>query len=388
MKKLFFIVGENSGDVIAAKLIRALKAKHGDQVQCMGIGGPLMEAEGFEVLLPMDQISVIGIWEVIPRIPDLMKIFKALREEIETSQPDGLITVDFPEFNFMLGKSLKKRGVFKGKHIHYVAPSVWAWRPGRAQNCSKFLDAMVCLFEMEVKHFEQHGLKTIAVGHPLVESRADAGNGMNFRHDNQIPDESKTLGLFFGSRESEFKSMTGILREAATLVNDVQKQQPLHVIAPTLPKTEYDLQNRLLGFDLPIYISSNPTVKWDAFKGCEVAVAVSGTVALELAYAGVPHIITYKVNPITFLILRLLVKVKHIHLANILLGRDVVPEYLQGKCNSLDIATGASDLLKSKKLQEAQKEAFRELRKILGADSDQKPSEKAANFISEIINVR
>lgn len=386
MKKVFFIVGEDSGDVIAANLIRELKAMHGDEIECLGIGGPLMAEQGFNELLPMSQISVIGIWEIIPELPRLYRLFHAIQEEIEKQKPDILLTVDFPDFNFMLGKSLKKRGKFRGKHVHYVAPSVWAWRPGRAKKVSSFLDAMICLFPMEVRHFAQYKLKTVCVGHPIVETDIDHGDGASFREANEIPETARTLGLFFGSRESEFKHTGHILREAAMLVDDVEKEK-LRVIAPTLPKTEYDVQRRLTGFKLPLYISSNPDVKWDAFKACDAAIAVSGTVALELAYAGVPHVIAYKVSPVTYFILKLMVKVRHVHLANILLKGDIVPEFLQHKCTSIEIAKEASALLRSRELRDKQKEKFTELRQILGGNDEKKPSRKAAEFISTALGL-
>ena len=315
--KLFFIVGENSGDTIGANLIKALKAKHGDDLECLGIGGPLMKAAGFKELLPMDQISIIGIWEVLPKIPRLLKIKTAIVEEIEKQKPDAVITIDFPDFNFRIAKTLKNNGIYKGKLIHYVAPSVWAWRPKRAKAISEFLDAMICLFPMEVKYFEEHGLSTKYVGHPITETNALEGVGEKFKEENRIPIDSKALGVFFGSRENEFKKMGKVLCEAARIIDDVEED--LKIIVPTLPEIEYDIQTILEGFTLPVYISSNPNIKWDAFKACDLAVAVSGTVALELAYVGVPHIIVYKTSPLTALIVKLMAKVKHIHMSNILL---------------------------------------------------------------------
>lgn len=386
MKKIFFVVGENSGDSLAAKLIGELKSQTEDGVQCCGIGGPLMREQGFDELLPMDQISAIGIWEVIPKIPRLYKIFQALLQEIEDQNPDAVVTVDFPDFNFFLGRFLKKRGVYKGKLVHYVAPSVWAWRPGRAKKIASFLDGLICLFPMEVEPFTKHGLKTVYVGHPLVEAGIEDGDGQAFRDANDIPRDAKTVGLFFGSRESELNNMNAVLREAALLVDDVQKED-IHVIVPTLAKNEYILQNKLIGFKLPLYVSSNPDIKWDAFKACDVAIAVSGTVALELAYAGVPHVIGYKLSSITHLFLKILVRVKYIHLVNILLDKAVVPEFIQAQCTSLNIAHKANVLLTDEEERAKQIEAFKEIREIVGANKTQKPSEKAAAFILDTIGV-
>ncbi len=381
--KLFFITGEDSGDALAAPLISALKAKHGDDLECLGVGGPMMKEVGFNELLPMDQISVIGILEVLPQIPRLLKIKKAMVEEIEAQQPDAVITVDFPDFNFMIAKELRKRGVYKGKLIHYVAPSVWAWRPGRAAKIAKFMDGMMCLFPMEIDYFTKHGMRAEHVGHPLVSTGAHKANGDEFRKANEIPDNVKTIGLFFGSRLGEFKRLAPVLKDTLRYISDVEED--VHIIAPTLPKLEYNVRKLLEDMKVPAYVNANPDLKWQAFKSCDIALAVSGTVALELAYAGVPHIIAYKVNPITEIILRILVKVKHAHLANILLDKAVVPECLQGKCNPGYIAQQAIDLLQDEDQKNEQRAAFKDLHSLLGESYDETPSERAANFIDSVI---
>lgn len=377
--KLFFIVGEDSGDALAAPLINSLNEMSPDDIECMGVGGPLMAQENFETLLPMDQISIIGIWEVLPKIPRLIKLKKAIVEEIEKQQPDAVITVDFPDFNFWLAKELKKRGIFKGKILHYVAPSVWAWRPGRAQKISTFIDGMMCLFPMEVDYFTKHNMKAAHVGHPLTTSEAKAASGDEFREANGISKDTPTLGLFFGSRESEFKNLSGIIKKAASLVHDVEED--INVISPTLPKLEFEIQKLLKDFTLPVFVTANPNTKWQAMKACDVAIAVSGTVALELAYAGVPHVICYKINPITAIIIKTMAKVKHVHLANILLEKEVVPECLQGKCVAEHIAQKSLELLQNQENRKEQLESFKELDEKLGGKGSMSPSNKAAEFI-------
>lgn len=376
------MVGESSGDALAAGLVRELKRAHPEDLECLGVGGPSMKAAGFNILLPFDQISVIGIWEVIPKIPRIIKIFKALTEEILKQNPDGIVTVDFPDFNFHLGKTLRKRG-YKGKIIHYVAPSVWAWRKGRAKKIASFLDGIICLFPMEPAYFKEHKLKAAFVGHPIVESRVDKAEGGVFREANEIPEDSKTLGLFFGSRETEFKGISSVLKQSALLANEAVEN--LRIIAPTLPATEYNIQVLLKGFELPIHVTSNQRFKWESFKACEVALAVSGTVALELAYAGVPHAIVYRTNPITYMFLRFMVKVKHIHLANILLNESVVPEFIQGKCDPEVIAETLITLFTDKETREKQISKFKEVRKMIGFGDEKLPSQKAAEFVLDIM---
>lgn len=381
--KLFFLVGEASGDSLASELIKAINETSSEPVECSGIGGSLMEEQGFNVLLPMEQVSIVGILEVLPKIPHLMKIKKAVIQEIENQQPDAVITVDFPDFNFNIAKTLKKRGVYKGKIIHYVAPSVWAWRASRAKKMSEFLDGVMCLFPMEVPYFTEHHLKAAHVGHPIVVSRAKTASSTAFRENNDIPDDTTTIGLFFGSRNNEFKDLANIIKSAALLIDeDIEK---INIIAPTLPKLEYEVQNILKDFPLPVFVISNSDAKWSAIKACDFAISVSGTIALELAYAGVPHVICYKTNPITSIILKLLVKVKFAHLANILLEKEAVPEFLQKKCNPETIAIKAIEIIKSDELKKNQIEEFKKLESKLSGADDISPSLKAANFIMETI---
>lgn len=381
--KVFMVVGEDSGDSLGAGLISALEDNHGEALECLGVGGPKMKAAGFDELLPFDQISVVGIWEVLPKIHRILKLNMAIVEEIEKRQPDVVVTIDFPDFNFILGKRLKKRGKYTGKLVHYVSPSVWAWRPARAKNVSLFLDGMMCLFPVEPEHYTKHGLKAKFVGHPIVAENLLNIDPTEFRLVNDIKPEDKTLGLFLGSRENELKKLAPIIRQAALYVKEILPE--ISVIVPTLPKTEFEVQRALAGCDMPMVITSNPLVKWEAFKACDVAIAVSGTVALELACAGVPHIITYKVNPITAFILRGLVKIKHIHLANILLGKDIVPEFLQRKCEAGQLAQGIIKLMKDKSACDAQVAEFSKLYALLGGGDDKTPSQKAAEFVTDIV---
>lgn len=144
-KKIFMIAGEPSGDSLGGALIAALRAQSADPLVIEGVGGDLMQAQGLKTLLPMSEICVMGLFEVAAQLPRLIKLINAMVEEIETRQPDVFLTIDLPDFNFEIGKRLKKRGIFKGKHIHYVAPTVWAWRPGRAKKIAAFLDGLICL---------------------------------------------------------------------------------------------------------------------------------------------------------------------------------------------------------------------------------------------------
>ena len=379
-KKIFLIAGEASGDALGAKLMAALRGQSTEPVEFVGIGGPLMEQEGMKSLLPQDELSVMGITEVIWQLPRLLTLINGVVEEVHKLKPDIVVTIDFPDFNFQVAKRLKKQGVYKGKIIHYVAPSVWAWRPGRAKKIAGFLDGLLCLLPFEPPYFTKHKLNAEFVGHPLVESGLDDADAAKFREDFEIPADATVLGLFFGSRESEISMMSEHLKETALIISE---QTPnLVVIAPTLPKMEFAVRKVFENYEISPIVVANPEHKWDAFAACDVAVAVSGTVGLELAYMGVPHVIAYKMNPGNWVIIKALAKVKYAHLANILLGREAVPEFLQGKCSSLKISKGLMRILKKEDVRAAQVKDLQELKeKMQGDVSGQSSSQKAAAFI-------
>lgn len=381
-KKVFLIAGEPSGDALGAALMREIRNQASEPVEFLGIGGPLMEEQGLASLVPMDQLSVMGIWEVIWQISRLIKLISGVVDEIEKAQPDIVITIDLPDFNFEVARRLKKREAIKSRIVHYVAPSVWAWRPGRARKIAGYYDGILCLFPFEPPYFQKYGLKAKFVGHPLIESTKDYDGGA-FREKNAIAQDDLTLGLFLGSREAELESLSAILKEATQVVKE---QYPdLRIIVPTLPQFEYNVLKVLEDWGHETTVVSDPDLKWDAFAACDVALAVSGTVGLELAYIGIPHAIAYKTHPLTWLAIRLLVKVRYAHLANILLDKDVVPEYLQGKCNSLEIAKGLLKLLKSEEMRQNQIRELQKLPGLLGTGDDRTPSQKAAATVISML---
>jgi lipid-A-disaccharide synthase len=368
-RRIFVIAGEPSGDALGGRLMKAMKEQSPD-IQFTGIGGPLMEAQGLKSILPMEDLCVMGLWEVIGHLPRLLKLIGFVTQEIERQNPDAVITIDLPDFNFEVGKRLKKRGKTKAKLVHYVAPSVWIWRKGRADKISKFLDGLICLFPFEPPYFPK--IRAQFCGHPLVET-AGSGNGAKFRKAHGIPGDSKTLGLFFGSRRSELEKNGQTLKEAA---QKIVKQSPgIRLIAPTLPHMEEGVRELLQG--LPATVTTAPEEKWDAFAACDAAIAVSGTVGLELAFAGVPHVITYRAHAATWQMMKALINSKYAHLANILLGEEAIPEFLQDNAKPEKIAETVAGLYQAN----TQSQISNRLRATLGADDTQTPSQRAASFV-------
>ena len=380
--KYFLIAGEPSGDVLGAKLIQALKEQD-SEAQFYGIGGPLMIDAGLNNLLPMSELTVIGIWEAVMRLPQLMKVKKGIVQEIEKLQPDTVITVDFPDFNFMLQKQIRANNNIKAKLIHYVAPTVWAWRPGRAKKIAQFLDAMICLFPFEPDYFKKHKLRSVFVGHPITQDDPTQGSEIKFREAHEIPDDVVLLGLFFGSRDSEIKNNAKVIKETAIYITE--KIQNVHLVVPTLESLEYDILQVVQDLNIPTYVESDYTKKWDAMAACDAAIAVSGTVGLELAYTGVPHVIVYKTHPLTYLLVKTLVKVKYAHLANIILNKPLIPEFLQFRAKSENISKAVLDLLANEDEAQKQSNDAVNVRESLGSESADRPSLKAAKYIIKLL---
>jgi len=375
---IFLLAGEVSGDNLGGKLMAALKAQD-SAVQMAGVGGPRMKEQGLDCLLDMEELNVMGIAEVVFQLPRLLKIMDGLAREIEARQPDILVTVDFPDFNFHLAKRLKKRGIFKGKIIHYVAPTVWAWRPDRAKKIAGFLDGLLCLYPFEPPYFEAHGLKTCFTGHPIVEEKPEATDPAAFRAAMGIGADTRTLGLLLGSREGEIKALSGRLIETAQYAAESVKG--LALIVPTLPHLEYTVRDLLGDIGVPVHITTDVSDKWAAFKACDAAVAVSGTVGLELAYAGTPHIIGYRFKWLSYAIAKMMVKTKYAHLGNILLQERAVPEFIQMQCTSEKMSAAVIDLLEDEQKVAAQRLAFQKIRTRMHNPDRTNPSDKAAEFI-------
>ncbi len=335
-KNIFIIAGEASGDNLGAGLMRELSASTNGGVDFVGIGGVQMQSAGLKTLLPIEEIAVMGIWEVVWQLPRLLKIINGLVEEIESRQPDVLITIDAQDLSLQVASRLKKRGIFTGKLVHYVAPTVWAWRPGRAKKIAALYDVLLCLFPFEPAYFTPHNIDAKFIGHPLVEHGIDNVRGDAFRAANDIAADAPVLGVFLGSREREIKMMAAPFMQAIELIRE---QIPtLNVVIPTLPEVEYDVLEAMRKHNCVATIVSAQDMKWQAFAACDIGLAVSGTVGLELAYMGIPHVIGYKTHPATYVIIKALVKAKYAHLANILLDKAAVPEFLQHRCTPQNLA--------------------------------------------------
>ena len=377
-KHIYLIAGEASGDFLGGQLMKAIKVQAPD-TKFSGVGGPLMIEQGLESLFPMNDLSVMGVLEVLPRLKLILTRIKQATDNVVNTKPDVVVSIDAPDFSLRVIKRVIKKTQKQTeacpKFIHYVAPMVWAWRPKRAKKVAKILDGLLCLFDFEPPYFEKEGLKAIAVGHPMMESgikeAKPAGIG--------APDTDK-IGVFFGSRQGEIKRVSPVILE--TLRKIIEEKPDVELIIPTLPHLKNQIADLLKEMTVPVHIETDKDSKWSVFKACDVALAVSGTVGLELAAANVPHVIAYKMNKLTHQILNRVIKTPYAHLANIILGRETVPEFIQDGCTSDDISAELLSLLESESFQRAQTDDFIKVRESIG--SLESPSKTAAEFILSV----
>ena len=366
---VFLIAGEPSGDVLGARLMAALKRRHDGQIRFSGIGGPLMATEGLKSLYPLEDFAVMGLLEVLPHVMQIRKKIQALVARISADSPDVLVTIDAPGFSLRVSRQLKGQGP---KLVHYVAPSVWAWKPWRARDIAGFLDCLLTLLPFEPPLFELHGLKSVFVGHPAVEARSGIAAPTTDTTD-------PLLCLLPGSRRGEVRRLLPVFRLAvARLSSDFPG---LTCVLPSVPGVVDLVRAETQDWPVPLRVVEGAEEKREAIATSTVALAASGTVAVELAVAGLPAVIAYRINPLTAAIAKRLIKLRFVSLPNILLDREVQPERLQWDCTPEALADVLRPLLSDQQARARQQEGYREVVKMLTPPGGLTPSEQAADSL-------
>lgn len=380
---LFFIIaGEPSGDLLGARLIVALREYLGENVQFCGIGGEAMLRENFKALFPMRDIALIGITEILPHLPLLLRRLREAVAAAEKARPIAVITIDTPTFSYHVARRLKGSGI---PVIHYVAPQVWAWKPRRAKKLAKVNDLLLTLLSFEPPLFEKEGLPSIAVGHSAIESGAGTGDGPHFREKHKIPQLAPIIAMLPGSRHSETSRLLPVFGETLTLL---QARYPgLHAVVPTVSGVEEEVRESTANWQVPTIIVTDQDEKWDALSASEIAVVASGTATVEVARAGLPMVVAYRVNPVTAWLLRHMVSIRFVALVNIILDRGVVPELLQKDCNPKMLAETLIHLLQDPVARETQKQEVKKALLQLG-EGGERPSRRAAGAILEFLEKR
>ncbi|SOH93606.1 lipid-A-disaccharide synthase [Monaibacterium marinum] len=380
--KVFLIAGEASGDKLGAALMIGLKHLRPD-IQFFGIGGPQMQAQGLTSLFPMEELSVMGLVEVLPRLRSLFRRRDQAANSILKLKPDALITIDSPDFCLRVAKKVRKRQEIPV--IHYVAPSVWVWREGRAAKMAQHVDHVLALLPFEPPYMRAVGMTCDFVGHPVTaEPQPKPDEIAALRAELNIPPENRVLVILLGSRSGEVARLSEHFGASIALLN----RNNLSVVVPTVGHL-YDQVAEAVQ-DWPFQVTLLDPRDFDAaqaearkrslFHMADAGLAASGTVGLELGMAGCPSVIAYRMAPLSWFFVKRLVKTKYVNLINILLQRSVVPELIQHDCTAANIASALRPILDRPEVAAAQRDGLIEAMVMLGTAQDA-PGLRAARSV-------
>jgi len=377
--KLFIISGEESGDLLGAELMGALKKLH-PEIRFGGIGGVRMREAGLEGL-DSRELSVVGIVEVCEKLFVILNAFREIKARLKRERPDCVVLIDFPDFNLRVARAARKLGI---PVVYYISPQVWAWRRGRVRTIARLVDKMLVVFPFEVDIYREAGVDVEYVGHPLVGRAVCDLTRREAKKELGLPDEATVVALLPGSRTGEIKRMLPPLLKAAELVAvDLGRSgREVRFVIPapaSVLNTELDACLK----ESPVEAAVVRGRMYAALRASEAAAVTSGTATLETALIGTPMVIIYRMSPASYRIGRALIGVKHIGLPNIVAGRAVVPELIQNQATAENIARELCLILRDERVRASMEEAFDEVRAKLGGGG---APDRAAAAISKFIS--
>ncbi len=372
------LAGEASGDILGYRLMQSLKAARPD-LRFAGIGGPRMESVGFVSLFPMRDLAVMGLAEILPRLRSLSRRLDEAVADIGAKRPDLVVTIDSPGFALRLLARIRPLGI---RRVHYVAPQVWAWREKRVRKFPGLWEELLCLLPFEEAFFARHGLPVRFVGHPVLQSGADQGDGARFRASHGIAADAPVVVLMPGSRRTEAPRLLPVFGQTMTLLaRDFPSLVPVIPSSPAVAEVVAQAARR---WTVKPIVVTGVDEKHDAYAAAGAALTKSGTSTLELALARVPMAVTYRVNPISAALARRLIRVRHVAMVNLLAGREIVPELLQQDCRPERLRAVVGRLLLDQEAAEAQRAAFAEVMASLAAPAGL-PSDAAASAVLDVL---
>ncbi len=396
-KKFFIIAGEPSGDLLGGKLIAQLKQQFkqkNEDVKFVGVGGLNMQNQGLQSIFAMSDLSVMGFFEILPHLPRLLKRIKQTADEIIKQQPDYIVTIDSPDFNFRVIKKikchealiLKDKTPYKiAKKIHMIAPSVWAYREKRAQKIAQLYDLLLAILPFEPPYFLKYNLKTVFIGHPIIENAPSLENkaliAQKFRDKYGFYQSDTVLYITPGSRVDEVKRIFGQFINAVNILKD--KVDNLSVMIATVDKTRNLVTKMAKNLDVK-YILLDQTQKNDALMSSNFALAKSGTNTLEASLYSLPMVVCYRANFLTYILAKILLRIKYANLINIVMDCEIIPELIQGKCRGAIIASRLEKIIKNKNIAQKQLQDSEAALKAMGFGSAKKATQKA---VEEILNL-
>lgn len=380
---VFLVAGEPSGDALGGRLMAALKQRYGDDIRFLGVGGPRMIEHGLESLFPMDELSVMGVFEILPRAIPLLRRVDQTVAAVRRCRPDIVVTIDAPAFSFRVARKLKHRAF---PLVHLVAPTVWAWRPGRARVIAGRYDHLLCLLPFEPPYFEAVGLGATFIGHPVVEGPLRTADAERFRRRYGLSEADRPLIVLPGSRRGEVLRLLPVFGEAVDHL--VRRQADLRPIVPTVRHVAAAVRAAVAAWPGNPIVVEDEQAKYDAFKAGDAAIAASGTVALELSLSGTPTVVAYKVSWLTAQVVRRLLLVDTATLTNLILDDKVIPEHIQEHCTADALVGEVERLLADPAARQRQMAAGQRVGRILGLTGATTPSEVAADTIARLMEER
>jgi lipid-A-disaccharide synthase len=361
-KRIMIVTGEASGDLHGANLIKAVNALSAD-TRFFGAGGQRMAAAGCDILIPGEDLAVMGVFEVLGQLPVIWRSFQRLKRELSGRQkPDALVLIDFPDFNLRLANQAKKAGV---PVLYYISPKVWAWRQGRVKKIAERVDSLAVIFPFEPALYDGLDVLVKYVGHPLLDEFAASCGGVDLRQELQIPETKKIVGLFPGSRRSELRYMLDIIVESAKLI--IENEPNAHFLVPIANSLKKEGIKSRFTSDFPVtFIETGNTTIYDIASSCDTIISVSGTVTLQIALAGTPMAILYRTSPMSYEIGSRLVKVDHAGLPNIVANRRIAPEFIQDEATPEALANEALHVLTDAAYADKMRDDLLSVQKQLG----------------------
>jgi lipid-A-disaccharide synthase len=371
------VCGEPSGDLLGAQLMEGLRQVTGGDVEITGVGGLAMQGQGLTSLFPLDATAVMGLREVVPKIPAILARVREASEFALKTRPDAVVLIDSPDFTHRIAQRLKRIDP-SIRTINYVAPQVWASRAYRARKMARYLDLVLALLPFEAPFFERYGLKATFVGHPVIERAARMTGGADFRARHGIAPETRLLAVLPGSRTSEIRFILPVFRDA---VAEIARRVPnLVTVLPTVPHVAARVRAATRDWPAPLHLIEGDAEKFAAFDAADAALAASGTVTTELALSGTPMVVGYKVGWLTYALALPLMNVRYITLVNVLLDREAVPEYLQARCTADALAGAVTTLMMDEGASQHERADLEEAATMLGKGAGA-PSLRAARAI-------
>lgn len=376
--RIGLVAGELSGDLIGAGLLGAL-ARRLPGIHCEGIGGVGLLAAGCQGLYPMERLSVVGLAEVVRRVPELLRARRRLLARWVASPPGVFVGVDAPDFNLGLERQLRSLGV---PTVHYVSPSVWAWRRYRVHKLARAVDRLLVLFPFEADFYERHGVPVRLVGHPLADQIPLEPDATRARRELGLPADGEWVALLPGSRPGEVARLSAPLLGAAAWLH--ARRPGLGFLVPAAsPETRvlFEAEWRRAGMDLPLRVFDG--LGRTVMEAADVVLLASGTATLEALLLKRPMVVTYRLHPLTYALAQRLVRVEHVSLPNLLAGRALVPEFLQDQATPERLGAAVLSFLEDLGARASLQETFRTLHRTLRLGADDRAAEAVLELLSQ-----